>query len=245
MRIALISDIHANLVSLEAVLEDIDRCQADQIICLGDVATLGPQPHEVVARLSGLNCPGVTGNHEASLLEPEAIQAGQQSIWAETLAWCEQQLSDDDLDYLRSFQPLIEVPLDKNSSLLCFHGSPKANTDFILPTTPDDELKDMLARQTATVMAGGHTHVQMLRRLKDVMIVNVGSVGEPFERYPSSAWEPRILPWAEYAIVSWSNGALGIELRRVPIDFGAAKQATMVSENPFDWMKYWIAPELR
>jgi len=229
MRIALISDIHGNLVSLEAVLEDIDKYRAAQIICLGDVATLGPQPHEVVARLRGLNCPGVTGNHEASLLEPEAIRSGRQSMWADTFAWCEQQLSEDDLHYLRSFQPLIDVPLDKNNRLLCFHGSPRANTDFILPTTSDDELKDMLAGHTAPVMAGGHTHVQMLRRHRDAMIVNVGSVGEPFERYPSSAAEPRILSWAEYAIVSCSSGALGIELRRVPIDFAAIKQASMVS----------------
>jgi hypothetical protein len=92
-------------------------------------------------------------------------------------------------------------------------------------------------------MAGGHTHVQMVRRHKDAMIFNVGSVGEPFERYPSS--EPRILPWAEYAIISWSNGVLGIELRRVPIDFDALKQATMTSGNPFNWMPYWFPPELR
>jgi predicted phosphodiesterase len=242
MRIALISDIHGNLVSLDAVLEDIDHCNADQIICLGDVATLGPQPQEVVSRLRALKCPGVTGNHEASLL---ASEAHQQSMWEETFAWCEQQLSGDDLHYLRSFQPMIEVPLDKNNRLLCFHGSPRANTDFILPTTPDDELDNMLANHTATVMAGGHTHVQMLRRYKDNMILNVGSVGEPFARYPSSAMDPRVLPWAEYAIVSWSSGALGVEFRRVSIDFDAVKQATIASGNPFNWLQYWITPETR
>ncbi|MCB0291188.1 MAG: metallophosphoesterase, partial [Calditrichaeota bacterium] len=72
MKIALISDIHGNLTALEAVLADIRRRGADRIICLGDLATLGPQPREVIARLRELDCPGIMGNHDAALLHLEA-----------------------------------------------------------------------------------------------------------------------------------------------------------------------------
>ena len=59
MRIALISDIHSNLIALEAMLADIAQVEVDQIIFLGDLVTLGPQPREVVERVRGLGCPCV------------------------------------------------------------------------------------------------------------------------------------------------------------------------------------------
>jgi hypothetical protein len=115
--------------------------------------------------------------------------------------------------------------------------------DLILPTTPDEELRPMLEGHTATLMAGGHTHVQMLRRNKNALIVNVGSVGLPFDRYLPTATEKRVMPWAEYTLVTWLNGALNIDLRHVPIDFEALKQASANSTNPYNWMDVWFTPE--
>ena len=71
MQIALISDIHGNYTALEAALADIDRRHVDAIICLGDVATIGPQPRQVLDKLKELGCPCILGNHESALLEPE------------------------------------------------------------------------------------------------------------------------------------------------------------------------------
>ena len=239
MRIALISDIHANWVSLEAVLADIDREQVDQIVCLGDVAALGPQPREVVVRLEALECPCIMGNHDSHLANPDMVHE-YEPVVAEMTAWCAAQLSEADFDYLRSFQPLLEVPLDAQATLLCFHGSPRSNMDLIFATTPDAELDEMLAGHAATVMAGGHTHVQMLRQHKGVLIVNAGSVGWPLEQMPFEP-PPRLLPWAEYTIVNWVGGVLGVELRRVPIDLDAVKQATLASDMPFavSWAEGW------
>ena len=233
MRVALVSDIHGNLVSLEAVLADIDRVGVDRIVCLGDVATIGPQPREVVARLRALDLAGITGNHESYLLNPDLIcEVADAPPWLEeTMDWCAGQLSSADFDYLRSFQPLIDIPFDTEASLLCFHGSPQSNTDMILATTPAAELDEMLAGHAATVMAGGHTHVQMVRQHNGVMIVNAGSVGEPLDQMPVED-ATRILPWAEYTIVSWINGLLGIESRRVPIDLEAVKGAVSTSDMP-------------
>ncbi|MCA9955058.1 MAG: metallophosphoesterase family protein, partial [Anaerolineales bacterium] len=67
MRIALISDIHGNFVSLQAVIADIERQNVNEIIFLGDAATLGPQPHEVLQLLRQLGCPCIIGNHETYL----------------------------------------------------------------------------------------------------------------------------------------------------------------------------------
>jgi len=233
MRIALISDIHGNLVALEAALASIHQEEVDQIICLGDVATIGPQPHGVVARLKALGVTGITGNHESYLLNPERVGEDVNAPpWlGEMVDWCAGQLASRDLDYLRSFHSSIEIRFDAETCLLGFHGSPRSNTDIILATTPAAGLDEMLSGYRATIMAGGHTHVQMVRQHNGVMIVNVGSVGEPLEQMPVEA-TTRILPWAEYVIVSWANRTLGIEARRVPIDVKAVGQAVLASDMP-------------
>ena len=73
MRIALISDIHGNQLALEAVLRDAHAQGADRVACLGDVATLGPQPLAVLHTLQELGCPCILGNHDSFLLQPELV----------------------------------------------------------------------------------------------------------------------------------------------------------------------------
>ncbi len=126
MRIGLIADIHGNLIALESVLSELKQDEVDRIICLGDVAALGPQPHEVIERLRELNCPVVMGNTDDWYLQP--IPEGDDEL-REIVQWGLQQFTDSDLDYLRSFQPVIEMTLDADVKLLCYHGSPRSYND--------------------------------------------------------------------------------------------------------------------
>lgn len=242
MRIALISDIHGNLISLETVLADIARQNVSQTICLGDVATLGPQPREVIARLRGLNCPMVMGNHDWFLVSPGTFRTYMRDQWfADTINWCMQKLAPEDIAYLSTFKPSLDIPLEDDGTLLCFHGSPLSNVDIILATTPNVDLDRMLGGRRTAVMAGGHTHVQMMRQYKGTVIVNVGSVGMPFEQMPFEH-APRIMPWAEYAIINWHDGQLGLELRRLPIDINIVKQAAIDNGLPDsgEWVRNWV-----
>jgi predicted phosphodiesterase len=241
VRIALVSDIHGSLVSLQAVLAAIERDQVDQVVCLGDMVTLGPQPHEVVAQLRTLDVPGVVGNHESDLFRLEAIrQDADTPPWVvEDLERCARLLSKADLDYLCSYRPVLEIPLEAGARLLCCHGSPRSNQEFLLATTPAAELDAMLAGCAATVVACGHTHVQMMRRHKRVMILNPGSVGQALEQLPFDGAVPRILPWAEYGLVSCADGALSVELRRVPVDLDAYVNAALHSDMPAKIKDVW------
>jgi putative phosphoesterase len=241
LRIALISDIHGNLVSLETTLADIAQRGVDEIICLGDVATLGAQPNEVIERLQGLGCRTVMGNHDAFLIGKDDItHYTDEAAVVKMVGWCMGMMSTAELDYLRTFVPLLEVPLADDVSMLCFHGSPRSNTEVILAKTPDDKLEKALAGHRATIMAGGHTHIQMLRRYFDTLIVNPGSVGAPFWEMPPVG-RLKILPWVEYGIVEWKAGQLNVELLRLPVDLAAVQGAIMASdmEEPEQWLAYW------
>jgi len=244
MRVALISDIHGNSVSLEAVLTDIERENVDQLICLGDVVTLGPNPIAVMDRILSLNCECILGNHDFFLLNPKVLHEYMDAPWfADSIAWCAKQLRPKDFEFLHTFKPLLEVPLSEEHNLLCFHGSPKSNTDIILAMTPPTTVDELLGGYKSTVMAGGHSHMQMMRQHKGIMLINTGSVGMPFEQ-ALFVHSPRYLPWAEYAIVNCEHNVVSVELKRVPVSVDKLIHAANNSGFPDAsvWMQNWMLP---
>ncbi|MEJ7841568.1 MAG: metallophosphoesterase family protein [Rubrobacter sp.] len=229
MRVALISDLHGNLTALETVLADLARERPDRVLCLGDVAATGPQPRETVERLRELGCPVVMGNADAVLLAPiPDVDDEEMRRVLEIDRWCSEQLSSDQLDFIRNFRPILNTSLDPQNELLCFHGSPGSFDDVIVATTPEDELDRMLAGHGATVMAGGHTHEQFLRWHGGTTLINPGSVG----------LDP---PSAGYALVSSEDGRLGVEFRRLPLDIEEVRQAALGSAMPHAewWAAFW------
>ena len=241
MRIALISDIHGNLRALEAVLEDTRTQGADQIISLGDTATIGPYPKETLDLLQALNCVCIMGNHDAAMLEPaRAAELQISESLLPTLEWGLELLSETNFDFLRSFRPTHEVKLAGVLTLLCFHGSPRSNIELILSTTPDETLTGILSGQSEGIMAGGHTHIQMFRQYRKQVIINPGSLGNAFvEPFFPGGEIPRLLPWAEYALLRAEKGGWSADLRRVRFDTQALQQAVTEVGNPS--REWWLA----
>ncbi len=247
MRIGVISDIHGNLTALDAVLADLERARVDRIVCLGDVAATGSQPRQTVERLRALDYPTVLGNADEELVNMRAETPGAETPdmdedgrrLLDIDRWCAAQFAPADLDYLRAFRPTLTLPLGDGQTLLCMHGSPRSYDDVIVASTPEDDLARMLSGVDAAVVAGGHTHEQLLRRYKGTVILNPGSVGLPFERGPGMD-DVRNPPWAEYAIVAEEDGVMSIELRRVPIDVGAVVRAIRDSGIPH---AAWLAQD--
>jgi len=241
MRVGFISDIHGNLPALEAVLADIERREIDRLICLGDIC-FGPQAHECLERVRGLGCPVILGNWDSWSIEgfPPADDPVGIMLY-EIGAWWAQGLTDDDRAFVRTFEPTLELPIEGGGSMFCFHGSPRSFTDWIFATTPDEELEDLFAGIDASVLVGGHTHLQMLRRFGPSVIVNPGSVGQPF-----SQWWPRpirVAHWAEYGVIEAVGEHREVELRRVPFDLDALLQFLGASGMPHRrwWIDSWNA----
>jgi putative phosphoesterase len=241
LRIALISDIHGNDIALETVLKDIKSAGGiDQIVCLGDVANLGPDPCSVVARLRDVNCPCVLGNHDAFLFDRDLIhQYTEVDYIIEAVDWCRDQLTQDDIDWMGDFHRVLEVLMENSGSLIAFHGSPLSHMDNILSRTPDAEVDRMIQGLNGEILACGHTHIQMVRQHRGRLIINPGSVGLPFREFLIRN-TPQLMDHAEYAIITSENGTLGVESRRVFLDKRAMFQAAKASSNP---MRAWLMEE--
>lgn len=231
-RVALISDIHGNEIALRAVLRAIRAQGADEIVCLGDVASLGVAPVEVVGNLQQLGCRCIMGNHDDYLLDPALIRAHTDSAMiVDATDWCRDELPAEQIEFIRSFETGFELPLGRSNQLKLFHGSPDSNMVDLLSDSPADEFERQLGPERATVMAGGHTHVQMLRQHRGTLVVNPGSVGAPFREFTHGA-APTILDHAEYACVEVKGGDVGVTFHRIALDRHELARVALSSTNP-------------
>lgn len=238
MRIAIISDIHGNCVALDAVLADLRRDTVDHVVCLGDAVQGGPQPADVVDRLRSLMCPVVMGNAGAWLITGE--ESGAEQITPErrqkmedARRWSLALLSQEDQRFIQSFQATVELPLEGERALLCFHGSPHSFDDVILPVTPEDDFLRLLEDFVPRIMTGGHTHLQQIRRVgvTDAFFFNPGSVGLAYSHQQTEG-DFRADPWAEYAILAAEAGRVTLEFRRVPFDVARLIAVYRASDRP-------------
>jgi predicted phosphodiesterase len=233
-RIGIFSDMHGNAIAFEAVLAALQAEGIEQFVCLGDVAATGPQPREVVQQLRDLNCPVVMGNTDDHMLTPPAPDSDDENTIRirEIDQWSAAQLSPDERAFVASFAPTVTLPLADGGNLLGYHGSPRSYNEILLPTTPTEELDALLGEVRATVLAGGHTHQQMLRRHHRALVMNPGSVGLPVDRIPADSGA-RNPAWAEFAVLtSGGDGSLRVELRRIPFDVQALLSAARQSGMP-------------
>lgn len=240
VRLGLISDLHGNRLAFEAVLEDLEKAGIDRLVCLGDVAA-GPEPRATIERLRDLGCPVVVGNWDCWLVEGMPHLPGEEGPKLRDQGdWSAAQLGETEQAFLAELPPYVEVNLD-GAEVLCVHGSPRSNTDDIQATTPDDELAEMLAGSEPAFLAAGHTHVQLARQHGSTLIVNPGSVGLPFNRWPPNG-AVRVSPWAEYAILTINSRLISTELRRVSYDISALLDVARESGMPHTewWAAQWV-----
>lgn len=202
MQIAFLSDIHGNLAALEAVLEDIDRCGIDTVVCLGDVIGYGPDPAECVRLVSERCLVTVLGNHEAMLLfaSRKALSAMPDRV-TEPLWLAERQLSEAAMKWLREL-PLVAL-MDPITAVHSRLDDP-ARFDYIF--SQRDARKNFAAQETF-ISVHGHSHVPVIWEKRGATVqcrgsheepvlldedsyyaINVGSVGQPRDGNPEACY---------------------------------------------------------
>jgi predicted phosphodiesterase len=238
VRLALLSDQHANDVAFRAALEDVERLGVEELVGLGDVAQGGAEPAQTLDRLASLGCETVLGNADALLLEvpvdsPEPIT--EQLL--EVREWTLSQLGPAHLEQIRSFRPVVRRELE-GVNLCCFHGSPRSYDDVLLPELGGEALEPFLGHD-AQLLAGGHTHLQWSCGIADALYVNPGSVGISYDRHAPEP--PALRPLAEWALVTVADGAVAVEFRQVRYAVEDVDVAAKRSGRPYadDWAAQW------
>jgi len=218
MRVALVSDLHGNAVAVKEVFARIAADGVDQVICLGDVATLGPEPERVLELVHESKAICILGNHDEFMLRPDLVaEYTKIPVLVDAIDWCRARLSAASLELIRSFRETCALPLGHGQQLFSFHGTPTSNTTDLLAVTDAALVEEWIGSASGTVLAGGHTHLQMLRQHRGRLLVNPGSVGMPFKEYVAGA-APEVLPFAEYAVVEAGTNGLDVSLKRVALD---------------------------
>jgi predicted phosphodiesterase len=202
VRYAIISDIHANLEALEAVLEEIERAGADRILSLGDAVGYNPNPNECISILKERGIPSLMGNHDAvaaGLEEPDDFNP----VARRAVLWTRAALEEPNKEYLRE-QPESRMLVE---GVGLVHGSLIHRDHYLLSR---QDIERNLVRMQASdppirLLFFGHTHCQVgfalsgaewviarqrvLRLEGDgYYLVNPGSVGQPRDQDPRAAF---------------------------------------------------------
>lgn len=235
VRVALVSDLHGNAVALETVAAEVARAGVDTVVCLGDAIQGGAEPARCLDLLRDLGWPVVMGNADAFLLDLETVKGGDEVVTErqlETRAWSLAQLGPERIEAIAAFPPTIEVELGSGRRLVCCHAVPGSYHPILLPSTDEETFRALLEGVDAAIVAGGHVHLQFVRRRGDTLFVNPGSAGLSYD-HEQPEDDFRFDPWGAWAIVESDGGALRIEFRRVPLDVEAVIAAVRASGIPY------------
>lgn len=231
MKFAMISDLHGNLYAVEKTIEDIKSHGVDQIICLGDVATLGPEPKGVIQLLQSIHCPCIEGNHDEFMYSEKALKEYKTVPFIiDSVNATRESLSESDIEYLKGFKKNLEYTVG-DKKVLFYHGTPESNTFNLLPDTPASVYDECFQNLNFNVFVGGHTHVQMMVPYKGNLVVNCGSVGLPFEEFVTGK-EPVIMNRSEYATVELNKTGVHVEFHHILLDSKIIRESFVNWDNP-------------
>ncbi len=209
MRIALLSDIHGNLIALEAVLADL-RSQGpfDQIVVGGDLVWAGPWPAEVVDAVRGLGATVIQGNTDAFFCyQPDKTPEGKDdSRFAAHLAWMQDRLGPERTAFLAHLPFSYCITPAAGHELRVVHANPHDQERAITPQMNEEDLDALLADSGAwSALAFGHVHIPFVRPWRGRLLADIASAGLPMDGDRRAAW----------AILTWDGAAWHAEHRRV------------------------------
>jgi predicted phosphodiesterase len=242
MKVALISDIHANLPALEAVLDDIGRrAGIDATYHLGDLVGYAPWPNETVALLRTRGIAGVSGNYDSTVATDykhcgcKYEDPRQEELSHLSFTWTKAHSSAETKRFLGALPFRLDLRAggghDSGPTLILVHGTPTLNTVYWTEDRPDSfctRMGELAGARNGDILAFGHTHKPWSRVVNGIRFVNTGSVGRPKDG------DPR----AGYVIVTLAPGEAQAEFIRVEYDIDRAVRGIESSELPKEFGAY-------
>ena len=187
-KLAIFSDVHANLPAMQAVRASIEAGSLDGVYCLGDLGGYASQPNEVQDEIVAMGCPTIMGNYDEGVgfgrddcgchyVKPFDVEMSNASF-----LWTREHTSDRHKAWLRELPREVRLEIEGLRVLLC-HGSPRDTTEYLFENRSDGYLRQFTpggkADAHADVIVFGHTHVPFQREVDGFSFINTGSVGRP------------------------------------------------------------------
>lgn len=213
MRVALLSDIHANEPALRAVLSDLSEDSVDLVVCVGDIVGYGPDPKACVSLIRDYADHCVAGNHDREANTP-ARYSGHPTA-GPGLKHTYEELGNDDLSWLDDLPERRQLSAH-SMTIAHSHPDPAHTDQYVYP----DEFSTVGATVDSALLAMGHTHVQGADTVDETLVVNPGSVGQPRDGEPGAA----------YAVVDMEEQTA--DLRRVEYDIEAVRERVRAAGLP-------------
>jgi putative phosphoesterase len=204
LKLAVLGDIHGNIAALDAALADAKKHKPDRYVITGDLTFNGPHPGEVIDKVRALEKGGalvIAGNTDLAVADADYAAAfpwldDVPQTHSAAAEWAHDQLTDEQLDYLRRLPFERRLWAGDNLVLVC-HGSPGSITAG-LPSDLDPTVTvERVTRTDARIICCGHTHAADVRELGRKMIVNPGSCGYAFDGDPGACWALLTVPDSE------------------------------------------------
>ncbi|MGH2954977.1 MAG: metallophosphoesterase family protein [Solirubrobacterales bacterium] len=223
-RVAVITDVHANLLSLEAALAEVEGLGIERIYCGGDLVGYGPHPNEVCRLIEERGVPTIYGNYDWAIARDDEdcgcayVDKHDRELGQLSIDWT---LANTDRASKRFMH---ELPFDLRFELdgrrvRLVHGSPRKVNEYLFEDKPARTFERIAAGADCDVLVFGHTHVPWVREFGGVLFVNCGSVGKPKDGDPRGC----------FAIVDSGDGA-GPEVELVRVEYPAEAVAAEMRE---------------
>jgi putative phosphoesterase len=221
MRIAVFSDVHANLPAFEAFLKNVDEQMPDAIYCLGDLVGYNVWPNEVIIEMRRRRIASIAGNHDWKVKSLTSEQSEKNYAY--------HLVDRAGREYLKTLPSHLRLEYHVNEkplSMLLVHGSPRAIDEYLLEDLPEKDALGLLSEYKAQIIFCGHSHKPYHRVLKaedEVKhIINVGSVGKPKDGDPRGC----------YVMLTLSSQSIDVEMIRFDYDIEKAANAIELSPLP-------------
>ncbi|MGM0902159.1 MAG: metallophosphoesterase family protein [Bacillota bacterium] len=183
MRLAFISDIHGNANALDAVLSDIKERNVDKVYVLGDLCYRGPEPQRSLDLVRSLNTDVIKGNADEWVVR--GVNQGEVPEQALVVMnkerdWICSQLSKESIDYLRSLPTELNIEVE-GMKIHAYHATPESLFEVVLPSEDEETLTSKMLLKEADLYIYAHIHRPYIRYINGKCIMNIGSVGLPFD----------------------------------------------------------------
>jgi putative phosphoesterase len=226
MKIALFSDIHANLPAFNAMLTDLDQQAPDAIYCLGDLIGYNVHPNQIIAEIRNRKIATIAGNHDLKINGLSPLTNDELAISGKNFAY--HIVHEDNRNYLSSLPAHISLTYQLNAeqlNILLVHGSPRSVNEYVLADTDEAYVLELMHEANAHILCVGHSHMPYHRMITKAdgsiaHIVNAGSVGKPKDGNPMGC----------YVILTIGTDSIGVEFRRFEYDVEMA--ATAIENSP-------------